>query len=89
MIMNVIIFSQYLNFRNEQRYMLQFEALHQIKYLQRSAMKILLFILPSLSSSFISLTMMFSVRTYVNHVRNINHLELANPLTKHTLLVVG
>ena len=29
------------------------------------------------------------VRTYVNHVNNICHLELANPLTKHTLLVIG
>ena len=29
------------------------------------------------------------VRTYVNHVRNICHLELANPLTKRTLLVIG
>ena len=29
------------------------------------------------------------VRIYVNHVRNICHLELANPLTKHTLLVIG
>ena len=29
------------------------------------------------------------VRTYVNHVRNNCHLELANPLTKCTLLVIG
>ena len=29
------------------------------------------------------------VRTYVNHVRNICHLELANPMTKRTLLVIG
>ena len=29
------------------------------------------------------------VRTYVNHVRNIGHLVLANPLTKRTLLVLG
>ena len=36
MIMNVIIFSQYLNFCNEWWYMLQFEALNQIKYLQPS-----------------------------------------------------
>ena len=28
------------------------------------------------------------VRTYVNHVRNICHLELANSLTKRTLLVI-
>ena len=28
------------------------------------------------------------VRTYVNHVRNICHLELANPLTKRTLLLI-
>ena len=34
MIMNVIIFPQYLNFCNEWWYMLQFEALNQIKYLQ-------------------------------------------------------
>ena len=25
----------------------------------------------------------------MNHVRNIYHLELANPLTKRTLLVIG
>ena len=31
---------------------------------------------------------MENVRTYVNHVRNICHLELANPLTKRTLLVI-
>ena len=30
-----------------------------------------------------------NVRTYVDHVKNICHLELANPLTKHTLLVIG
>ena len=29
-----------------------------------------------------------SVKTYVNHVKNICHLELANLLTKHTLLVI-
>ena len=29
------------------------------------------------------------VRTYVNQVRNICHLELANPLKKHALLVLG
>ena len=29
------------------------------------------------------------VRTYVNHVRNICHLELANYLKQHTLLVIG
>ena len=28
------------------------------------------------------------VRTYMNHVRNICHLELANPMTKCTLLVI-
>ena len=28
------------------------------------------------------------VSTYMNHVRNICHLELANPLTKHTLFVI-
>ena len=28
------------------------------------------------------------VRIYVNHVKNIYHLELANPLTKCTLLVI-
>ena len=31
---------------------------------------------------------MIFARTYVNHVRNICHLKLANPLTKHTLLVI-
>ena len=30
-----------------------------------------------------------SVRTYVNHVKNICHLKLAYPLTKRTLLVIG
>ena len=29
------------------------------------------------------------VKTYVNHVRNICHLELANPMTKRILLVIG
>ena len=29
------------------------------------------------------------VRTYVDHVKNIYHLELANPWTKRTLLVIG
>ena len=29
------------------------------------------------------------VRTYVNYVRNICNLELANPMTKRTLLVHG
>ena len=29
------------------------------------------------------------VRTYVEHVMNICHIELANPLTKRTLLVIG
>ena len=38
-----------------------FEDFHQIKYLQSSTMKILLFILHSLSSYFISLTTMFSL----------------------------
>ena len=38
-----------------------FKDLHQIKYLQSSTMKILLFILHSLSSYFISLTTMFSL----------------------------
>ena len=28
-------------------------------------------------------------RTYVELVKNICHIELANPLTKHTLLVIG
>ena len=28
------------------------------------------------------------VRTYVNHVKNICHIELANPLTKRILLVI-
>ena len=28
------------------------------------------------------------VRTYVDHVKNIRHLELANPLTKRILLVI-
>ena len=29
------------------------------------------------------------IRTYVDHVKNICRLELANPLTKQTLLVIG
>jgi len=29
-----------------------------------------------------------AMRTYVNHVKNICHLELAYPLTKRTLLVI-
>ena len=29
------------------------------------------------------------VRTYMDHVKNIYHLELANPLTKRILLVIG
>ena len=40
------------------------EILHQIKYLQPFAMNILLFILPSLSFHFMSLTL----RTYVIHL---------------------
>ena len=36
---------------------------------------------------FLPLQLVF-VRTYVNHVRNICHLELANPFTKRTLLVI-
>ena len=28
-------------------------------------------------------------RIYVNHIRNIGHLELTNLMTKHTLLVIG
>ena len=31
---------------------------------------------------------MLFVRTYVNHVRNICHLELANLLTKRILLII-
>ena len=41
--------------------MLQFEDFHQIKYLQPSTIKILLFILHSLSSYFMSLTTIFSL----------------------------
>ena len=33
--------------------------------------------------------LLFYVRTYVDHVKNICHLELANPLTKRTLLVIA
>ena len=36
----------------------------------------------------ISLSRVIVVRTYVNHVKNICHLELANPLTKRILLVI-
>ena len=67
MIMNVIIFPQYLIFRNEWWCMLQFETLHQIKYLQPSTIKILLFILPSLSFFFMSLTTMFSLFIFNEH----------------------
>ena len=28
------------------------------------------------------------VRTYVDHVKNIHHIKLANPLTKRILLVI-
>ena len=31
----------------------------------------------------------FINNTYVEHVKNIRHIELANLLTKHTLLVIG
>ena len=31
---------------------------------------------------------MLILRTYVNHVRNICHLELANLMKKHTLLII-
>ena len=31
----------------------------------------------------------FSVRTYVELVKNICHIELSNPLTKHILFVIG
>ena len=44
-----------------------FEDLHQIKYLQPSTMKILLFILHSLSSYFMSLTTMFSLLIFNEH----------------------
>jgi len=47
--------------------MLQFDALHQIKYMQLSTMKILLFILPSLTSCFMSLAMMFSLIIFNEH----------------------
>ena len=47
-----------------------FEDLHQIKYLQSSTMKILLFILHSLSSYFISLTTMFSLLIFNEHPFN-------------------
>ena len=30
-----------------------------------------------------------SVRTYVELVKNICHIKLANPLTKRTLLIIG
>jgi len=33
--------------------------------------------------------MKMSVRTYVNYVKNICYLELANPFTKCTLLGIG
>ena len=62
MIMNVIIFLQYLNFAmNVDICYNFFENLNQIKYLQPSTMKILLFILHYLSSYFMSLIMMFSL----------------------------
>ena len=32
---------------------------------------------------------MQSVRTFVDYVKNIYHLKLANPLTKRTLLIIG
>ena len=44
-----------------------FEDLYQIKYLQLSIMKILLFILYSLSSYFMSLILMFSSLIFNEH----------------------
>ena len=44
-----------------------FEDLHQIKYLQSFTMKILLFILHSSSSYFMSLTTMFSLLIFNEH----------------------
>ena len=35
-----------------------------------------------------SIYVSLNIRTYVDHVKNICHLELANPLTKHILLVI-
>ena len=47
-----------------------FEDLHQIKYLQSSAMKILLSILYSLLSYFMSITTMFSLLIFNEHPFN-------------------
>ena len=44
------------------------ETLHQIKYLQPFAMNILLFILPSLSFYFMSLTTMLSLLNFNEHL---------------------
>ena len=43
---------------------------------------------PNLKEKYFYIPSFKSVRTYVNLVRNICHLELANPLTKNTLLVI-
>ena len=36
-----------------------------------------------------TITLLNYVRIYVNHVKNICHLELANPMRKCILLVIG
>ena len=54
--------SQYLNF--QMMTYATIEILHQIKYLQPFAMNILLFILPSLSFYFMSLTTMLSLLNF-------------------------
>ena len=52
---------------NDDIYYNFFENFHQIKYLQPSTMKILLFILHFLSSYFMSLTTMFSLLIFNKH----------------------
>ena len=44
------------------------ETLHQIKYLEPFAMNILLFIIPSLSFYFMSLTTMLSLLNFNEHL---------------------
>ena len=59
---NILIFAM-----NDDIYYSCFEDLHQIKYLQSFTMKILLFILHSSSSYFMSLTTMFSLLIFNEH----------------------
>ena len=62
--------------------MLQFEVFHQIKYLQPFTTKILLFILPSLSICFMSLTTMFCLLVFNEQHFNQEKKLKKNKITK-------